>query len=196
MFQSTLPHGERQRSTSGKTIAIKFQSTLPHGERRKTQTMLKHFHCFNPRSRTGSDGQALFWCAVCLVSIHAPARGATQSGPAHIWQRGVSIHAPARGATFPANLTHDGNPVSIHAPARGATWCLMRMARIDAVSIHAPARGATSIRVPLPCPLCVSIHAPARGATFLAVLIRPAFMFQSTLPHGERHSRWYQLFIN
>ena len=33
----------------------------------------------------------------------------------------VSIHAPARGATTDNAAAGDGNPVSIHAPARGAT---------------------------------------------------------------------------
>ncbi len=101
----------------------------------------------------------------------------------------VSIHAPARGAT--GYLNPDGNHsiVSIHAPARGATGCgnsgqstsagfqstrprgARRYDKDDAgiiwlVSIHAPARGAT-----LPQYMArlgaetVSIHAPARGAT-------------------------------
>ena len=33
----------------------------------------------------------------------------------------VSIHAPARGATQVGGDGHDGPAVSIHAPARGAT---------------------------------------------------------------------------
>ena len=59
---------------------------------------------------------------VCpVVSIHAPARGATQL--LGITRRGVqvSIHAPARGATFPGSDPLNGQHVSIHAPARGAT---------------------------------------------------------------------------
>ncbi|SMP72818.1 hypothetical protein SAMN06296020_1353, partial [Anoxynatronum buryatiense] len=33
MFQSTLPHGERQLSLNGVAAVLVFQSTLPHGER-------------------------------------------------------------------------------------------------------------------------------------------------------------------
>ena len=59
---------------------------------------------------------------VIVISIHAPARGATF----WLYQAGqllrISIHAPARGAT----VTPNGEVVScvfisIHAPARGAT---------------------------------------------------------------------------
>jgi|GEM_PF-4000649 len=34
-----------------------------------------------------------------LVSIHAPARGATEKKNRVEWEASVSIHAPARGAT-------------------------------------------------------------------------------------------------
>ncbi len=79
-----------------------------------------------------------------LVSIHAPARGATRkmirrlvptasfqstpphggqraSGPCRAAQSRVSIHAPARGATVTGNRVVGKALVSIHAPARGAT---------------------------------------------------------------------------
>jgi len=77
------------------------------------------------------------------VSIHAPARGATESSNTSARRPSVSIHAPARGATcigftVPGTLYgfnpraregrdtmekwfDDGYSVSIHAPARGAT---------------------------------------------------------------------------
>ena len=57
-----------------------------------------------------------------VVSIHAPARGAT--GMAGCYQHGpaVSIHAPARGATSSPLLKGESMIVSIHAPARGATF--------------------------------------------------------------------------
>ena len=80
-------------------IDIKFQSTLPRGER-LAECKEWLIHCsFNPRSRAGSDG------------LH----------PADIAPRVVSIHAPARGATVSDGLPFSGPDVSIHAPARGAT---------------------------------------------------------------------------
>ena len=83
-----------------------------------------------------------------MVSIHAPARGATINSCIKFpWLR-VSIHAPARGATRNKRHSWALFLVSIHAPARGAT----RGARVGAerrrVSIHAPARGATRRRWP------------------------------------------------
>ena len=56
-----------------------FQSTLPRGERRGSITKVTEFGDFNPRSREGSDG---ILCGVSnkqAISIHAPARGATNS---------------------------------------------------------------------------------------------------------------------
>ena len=59
---------------------------------------------------------------ICLVSIHAPARGATHEvgdvEPAEV----VSIHAPTRGATDDAVSGDDVAVVSIHTPTRGATY--------------------------------------------------------------------------
>ena len=85
--------------------------------------------CFNPRARVGRD--ALFFSpkmlkfmfqstrprgarpAECmrrqsqqLVSIHAPAWGATRMQPHGMSSAGVSIHAPAWGATEVAQLEH------------------------------------------------------------------------------------------
>ena len=103
-----------------------------------------------------------------IISIHAPARGATSSCPWLDECVYISIHAPARGATGlrqkPLSLessfqsTHprgvrrrrDGagdawRKISIHAPARGATGHVGRFQIVRAISIHAPARGATAL---------------------------------------------------
>ncbi len=76
--------------------------------------------------------------------------------------------------TLPRGERHHGHhvrrafaPVSIHVPAWGATFSKPRGTRVVDVSIHAPAWGATS---PLHCQ-------------------NGAFVFQFTLPHGERHGR-------
>ena len=102
----------------------------------------------------------------------------------------VSIHAPARGAT-----RNEGGllsePSSFDPRSRtGSDVGQPQISRMpDAVSIHAPARGATASLVRKASPADVSIHAPARGATF--IMMRPPAgrrRFQSTLPHGERPS--------
>ena len=54
-----------------------FQSTLPRGERRRWELTMPDWHYFNPRSREGSDGAVTAYAGSDMISIHAPARGAT-----------------------------------------------------------------------------------------------------------------------
>ena len=120
-FQSTLPRGERRLQRNihrihhnisihaparGATdlenrIAghIKFQSTLPRGERRSKGREPRCLGYFNPRSREGSDALKAAGFEVLTISIHAPARGATQVDQRSRCRITISIHAPARGAT-------------------------------------------------------------------------------------------------
>ena len=55
----------------------------------------------------------------------------------------ISIHAPARGATDYNKGVASGEIISIHAPARGATRFYAGTNARYGISIHAPARGAT-----------------------------------------------------
>ncbi len=147
----------------------KFQSTHPRGVRR--------------------DGSITGRRRV-LVSIHAPAWGATWGKQDKRLEKvEVSIHAPAWGAT-PAHQRRPAcHQVSIHAPAWGATGSFrpvsfgtngfqsthprgVRLSPIAhagtpiKVSIHAPAWGATvTAEAPNQDQEDVSIHAPAWGAT-------------------------------
>ena len=124
LFQSTRPRGARPSSYDCTAARLWFQSTRPRGARPGNMAIL-------PQQRG--------------VSIHAPARGATDYLIMPDYPLPVSIHAPARGATGraccvagegefqstrPRGARPDGrfsfwrNPmVSIHAPARGATVC-------------------------------------------------------------------------
>ena len=145
-FQSTLPRGERRIVGPEDAKEEKFQSTLPRGERRSGAAGPQRlFDDFNPRSREGSD--IPMW--PCLkegrISIHAPARGATQFSIAqsrkHIRfqstlprgeRRRISSYPDYDGkfqSTLPRGerLIYSDDPVdvviiSIHAPARGATF--------------------------------------------------------------------------
>ena len=54
------------------------------------------------------------------------------------------------------------------------------------ISIHAPAWGATEDTCSAVPRGKISIHAPAWGATFVRPSSFRSFIFQSTLPHGER----------
>ena len=78
LFQSTLPHGERQSLAVVAFGVIEFQSTLPHGERPTHRKVIFIPVSFNPRSHTGSDNDPKkTWTKYIVVSIHAPTRGAT-----------------------------------------------------------------------------------------------------------------------
>ncbi len=148
-------------------IRIKFQFTHPRGVRRLVVGI-------------GCEGG--------LVSIHAPAWGATYSMVRKYFCNLVSIHAPAWGATDFTDLVEEERRVSIHAPAWGATKGLCEYLFRGGVSIHAPAWGATKYLRKISQILCsfnsrtrvgcdlrtvlfsghdyrVSIHAPAWGAT-------------------------------
>ena len=121
-FQSTLPRGERPfratrsaqmrdfnpRSREGSdewgqeltTIGTEFQSTLPRGERRQS---------WRGWQRKGGFQSTL-------------PRGERQdSGVDTVEGLVISIHAPARGATVKVHGVYDPLDISIHAPARGAT---------------------------------------------------------------------------
>ena len=115
--------------------------------------------------RGGRLCDALQGIAFDDVSIHAPARGATEGGKETAGISVVSIHAPARGATLARPAQIEPQVVSIHAPARGATRVLAAVLQHAEVSIHAPARGATPGGGEPGRLDGVSIHAPARGAT-------------------------------
>ena len=102
-FQSTHLRGVRLCVRSFRRVyLLLFQSTHLRGVRQK---------------RTGQYGDTL------IVSIHAPARGATQGMTLVGAREVVSIHAPARGATLYYETRTEAGKVSIHAPARGATSC-------------------------------------------------------------------------
>ena len=62
------------------------------------------------------------------------------------------------------------------------------MARLitRSISIHAPTRGATRSRKNGSGQRRISIHAPTRGATLCAFPLPDPYIFQSTLPRGER----------
>ena len=78
VFQFTLPRGERLKSWKSAIVTWKFQFTLPRGERRSWLARSSHRQGFNSRSREGSDLLEPRTERVILVSIHAPARGATK----------------------------------------------------------------------------------------------------------------------
>ena len=126
---------------------VMFQSTLPRGERQHGPQQPDHGPGFNPRSRVGSDPYSKILETNGLVSIHAPAWGATNAAHLFLLILPVSIHAPAWGATLqerPCSSHQEGfNPRS-----RVGSDCLGRSDQpVPGVSIHAPAWGATVAQI-------------------------------------------------
>ncbi|MHB9293881.1 hypothetical protein Holit_03000 [Hollandina sp. SP2] len=106
MFQSTHPRGVRQYLLVSLLDIFLFQSTHPRGVRRGTLVLhLLLIPCFNPRTRVGCDAEPkMTYEEMLMVSIHAPAWGATYPFPvSSTAHKSVSIHAPAWGATKPHN---------------------------------------------------------------------------------------------
>ena len=158
-FQFALPHGERRGEQ------VSFQVALPHGERRAGQ-------CDNG--------------AKLIVSIRAPAWGATCLFQAGFWVRTVSIRAPAWGATTLYREFDKTVAVSIRAPAWGATPRDVRNPGKTAVSIRAPAWGATQIVIAAHRRIRFQFALP-HGERLTGLTMPPPYkVFQFALPHGER----------
>ena len=164
---------------------------------------------FRSTPRTGSDLPPGERVSPSLVSIHAPARGATSA------TRSITAGSPFRStpphgerrriAPFVSPLVEGFDP----RPRTGSDRLAGRQAVLVRVSIHAPARGATLGVARRLDNRRVSIHAPARGATLparfeggpdhgfdprprtgsddrhLLADHMPVREFRSTPPHGE-----------
>ena len=69
------------------------------GDARRLRRVRSKHRGFNPRPRAGGDLTDVDMQRILAVSIHAPARGATELILRPSVDDKVSIHAPARGAT-------------------------------------------------------------------------------------------------
>ncbi len=99
-FQSALPRGERRYGAAVDALDYLFQSALPRGERLcfiGYHFLIHTFQSALPRGerRFGEKSFPPF----LLISIRAPARGATLLPGQYNQQYCISIRAPARGAT-------------------------------------------------------------------------------------------------
>src|SRR3990172_916205 len=119
---------------------------------------------FNPRPGAGGD----------CVMVRAQSQGP------------VSIHAPARGATNRFKHVRRDDVVSIHAPARGATERWRAGIWRGQVSIHAPARGATKRASSVSLFLVFQSTPPRGGRRGLLAHFYAWYVFQSTPRRGAR----------
>ena len=122
---------------------------------------------FTTRSSEGSDDLLRNIPYNSLISIHAPARGATTAFFA-------LVKLGLFQSTLPRRERHNEHKV-------GDIWfefqsTLPRRERRDGLVSSLPA--------------LISIHAPAKGATFPLSADEIAMLFQSTLPRRERPGVW------
>ena len=164
-FQSTHPQGVRLFNMAKALCRWMFQSTHPQGVRQYIILNGMIVICFNPRTRKGCDLVCLSLCRFILVSIHAPARGATCQISNSPYASSVSIHAPARGATWLSRALSSLARLFQSTHPQGVR-----------LMVHHPERHFTG----------VSIHAPARGATLKWFGSLSVWLFQSTHPQGVR----------
>ena len=166
---------------------LSFQSALPRGERPVALPAFAKGRNFNPRSREGSDGGSDQVTVYGVISIRAPARGATFAYDDFSFVGYISIRAPARGATGRDALITGVRTISIRAPARGATF-LYDSDDVQLSFQSALPRGERrKVVEAVKTPVHISIRAPARGATAAPVVPTAPTRFQSALPRGERH---------
>ena len=120
-FQFALPRGERLSASAMPPAPSAFQFALPRGERRSRRASRFWKRCFNSRSREGSDFRQHVVPAYNRSFNSRSREGSDRQRHVAFFRGIVSIRAPARGATLPERPPLPALPVSIRAPARGAT---------------------------------------------------------------------------
>ena len=122
-FQFALPRGERPSSVFTFSPKPRFQFALPRGERRAG--VRGHFEprSFNSRSRVGSDTDFHAVSFIPVVSIRAPAWGATRLFDHPSGADGFQFALPRGERRGWCDYLPAAQIVSIRAPAWGATEC-------------------------------------------------------------------------
>ena len=192
LFQSTHPHGVRQSSKCAVNQGFSFNPRTHTGCDYPFCEYTGIFFSFNPRTHTGCDIEELVSKKVHSLFQSTHPHGVRLMPPKKkSKEKTVSIHAPTRGATI---LVRPVITIPVCFNPRTHTGCDLfgwLLWGIDDVSIHAPTRGATRQKMENGAweDCVVSIHAPTRGATCENTknTLNNA-MFQSTHPHGVRHS--------
>ncbi len=105
-----------------------------------TESPLKKFRYFNPRSLAGATKSKNSHAAAFIISIHAPSRE----------RRYRIIDTSSRDCYF--------NPRSL----AGATSAIIDIKRLEAISIHAPSRERQGHALGYGTAFSISIHAPSR----------------------------------
>ena len=187
-FQSTLPRGERRYTPEDWQRSLYFNPRSREGSDNELDTKYQIGNNFNPRSREGSDLDRLFdFRRECRISIHAPARGATQNH--HVLQLQDDHFNPRSREGSDAESDAGGEEYinSNPRPREGSDGDGRSWRDITEIFQSTLPRGERQ-RIPgrIKRYRTISIHAPARGATYCKRFRHPSCIIQSTLPRGER----------
>ena len=120
-----------------------------------------------------------------IISIRAPARGATKEGKYKGSSKEISIRAPARGATIEFIYGFLRPEISIRAPARGATT---NSTAFSVKSLFQSALPRGERQMDVGGYLITGNFNPRsrEGSDSLLNCTMTAMIFQSALPRGER----------
>ncbi len=146
--------------------------------------------CFNPRPRAGGDGCRRLRLRMRKRFNPRPRAGGDFAAAASMSRAvSVSIHAPARGATQPLRDVKHIHETFQSTPPRGGRLIEYRRHWYNDMFQSTPPRGGRQHPIDMVSRyLNVSIHAPARGATdSCCSQSQDYFVFQSTPPRGGRH---------
>ena len=126
-FPSISIHAPARGATAGITATQNLSQDFNPRSREGSDTVCSPFvissQYFNPRSREGSDLPSwCIWSMASIISIHAPARGATGDAK-DIWLAVRNFNPRSREGSdqYGSHGHNSWQWISIHAPARGAT---------------------------------------------------------------------------
>ena len=144
-FQSTRPRGARPTRARNPRGEDYFNPRARVGRDAKSHSHGQSHGNFNPRARVGRDNMTeQLTMLVKVISIHAPAWGATPLPRQADRRRLISIHAPAWGATAGRSAGGQAQTKFQSTRPRGARLqARAKQASAVEISIHAPAWGAT-----------------------------------------------------
>ena len=189
LFQSAPPHGGRPPTAvhpAAQAVSIRAPA---RGATRMPPVTLRLTECFNPRPRTGGD---LVHAAYRLGNDRFNPRPRT-GGDHGIARAGValvvSIRAPARGATCGRCSTTRSTRRFNPRPRTGGDLLDSRSGDSPLCFNPRPRTGGDGRRPGGRGNAAVSIRAPARGATLVDEVVEVKSKFQSAPPHGGRRQR-------
>ena len=190
-FQSTHPRGVRPgNAATASSATTLFQSTHPRGVRQEDKEYRGRVQVsFNPRTRVGCDTRASCPTTSYAVFQSTHPRGVRLGETAlENYKDVVSIHAPAWGATLGRIRNGPAKTVSIHAPAWGAT-CIQHACAAVRVCFNPRTRvGCDAAKMRLVGGEVMFQSTHPRGVRHAKgqVLSEIQYLFQSTHPRGVR----------